>query len=188
MKDFPQVETKRLVMNRWKWTDVPAITEYAGNDNVASKTVNIPHPYYEEDAVAWISATYRGYEDKTQYAFAIRTKSTGEFIGGIGLRVETRFDRAELGYWLAEPFWGNGYATEASSAVLRFGFEKLVLNKIYATHLTDNPASGKVMIKNGMIKEGELKEHTKREGIYRSIVQYRLTRSEYEEINRNSDE
>jgi RimJ/RimL family protein N-acetyltransferase len=64
--------------------------------------------------------------------------------------------------------------------VLTFGFRQLELNKIYATHFLNNPASGKVMEKNGMVKEGELKEHIRKNGEYLSLVQYRLTQKGYQ--------
>jgi len=85
----------------------------------------------------------------------------------------------ELGFWLGVPFWNNRYVTEAAKAVLKFGFEQISLHKIYATHLFENPASEKVMIKNGMIKEGELVDHIRKFGRYLSLVQYRITKEEY---------
>jgi len=81
---------------------------------------------------------------------------------------------------MGEPFWGNGYVTEAVAAVLKFGFEELHLNKIYATFQSDNPASGKVMIKNGMIKEAEFVDDEFKDGKFLTIVQYRITKHEYE--------
>jgi RimJ/RimL family protein N-acetyltransferase len=84
-----------------------------------------------------------------------------------------------LGFWLGEPFWNNGYVTEATGKVLQFGFEEIGLQKIFAIHLIDNPASGKVMIKNGMIKEGELVDHLKKGDKYHTVIQYRLTRDEF---------
>jgi ribosomal-protein-alanine N-acetyltransferase len=63
----------------------------------------------------------------------------------MGLPLERRFDRAEAGYWLGRPFWSRGLATEALAVVLQFGFTDLKLNKIYATHTAENPASGRVM-------------------------------------------
>ncbi len=77
-------------------------------------------------------------------------------------------------------------ATEAVKIILNYGFNTLQLNKIIATHLVENLASGHVMIKNNMKKEGELKEHTKKNGIYHSLVQYRLTKSEYIEATCNN--
>mgnify|MGYP006434173225 CR=1 FL=1 len=72
-----------------------------------------------------------------------------------------------------------GFATEAVREIIKFGFKEVELNKIIATHLLNNPASGKVMAKNGMIKEGELKEHVRKNGEYLSLIQYRLTSNEF---------
>ncbi len=183
MDKFPEIETNRLVLGRLSFNDIPKIIEYAGNEKVAETTLNIPHPYQEKDAIFWINSANKGFESKTQYTFGIRTKNEDKFIGGIGLKINNRFQRAELGYWIAEPFWNEGYASEAVKAVLKFGFTEIKLNKIYATHLVENPASGKVMIKNGMIKEGELKDHTKKGGLFRSLIQYRMTQKEFENKN-----
>lgn len=176
---FPVLEAKRLILNKLDSTDLASIVEYASNARVAEMTLNIPHPYREEDAVFWVNAAHTGFQDGSQYTFAIRLRPDNEFIGGMGLKINRRFDRAELGYWIAEPFWNMGFATEAAAAVLKFGFEELRLNKIYATHLIENPASGRVMQKNGMVKEGLLVDHYKRDNAYKTIVQYRMTRKEY---------
>lgn len=67
-------------------------------------------------------------------------------------------------------------------ALLRFGFEELKLNKIHATHHADNPASGRVMLKNGMVKEAERVQHARRDGRYHDLWQYRLTSQEYAQL------
>ena len=180
MNNFPEIKTERLILGKVSPNDIPKIVAYAGNIKVAESTLNIPHPYDEDDAVFWINSAALGFKNKSQFTFAIRDKSTHDFLGGIGLKIEPRFDRAAVGYWIAESFWNKGYTTEALEAILKFGFDELQLNKIYATHLIENPASGKVMIKNGMIKEGELKDHTKKGNRYRSLIQYRMTRDEFE--------
>jgi len=179
MNTFPELETKRLLLSKLTTTDIPNIIKYAGNIRVAETTLHIPHPYSEADAIFWINAANDGFKNKTQYTFGIRIKNSKEFIGGIGLKINARFNRALLGYWIAEPYWNKGYASESTSAILKFGFEELNIHKIYATHLVENPASGKVMINNKMIKEGELKDHTKKGDSYRSLIQYRLIREEY---------
>lgn len=179
MDKFPQIETHRLLLRKLTFTDIPQIIEYAGNQKVAETTLNIPYPYTEEDAIFWLNSANVGFANQTQFTFGISTKTTDEFIGGIGLKINTKFQRGVLGYWIAEPFWNEGFATEAVGGILIFGFNEINLNKIYATHLVDNPASGIVMMKNGMIKEGELKDHTKKGELLRSLIQYRLTKQEF---------
>ena len=177
--DFPQLNTPRLLLRAFTLADVPPLVALAGNYEVARNTLNIPHPYSQEDARRWVQLTQENYQQQTGYAFALELQSSGKFIGGIGLTIERRFDRAEAGYWLGQPYWSQGLASEALAAVLRFGFEELRLNKIYATHIAENPASGRVMLKNGMVQEGVLAQHTKRDGRYHDLWQYRLTRGEY---------
>ena len=177
---FPSLDTPRLLLRAFTPADVPTLIELAGNYEVARNTLNIPHPYREEDARNWIQITQENYQQQTGYAFALALKATGELVGGIGLTLARRFDRAEAGYWLGQPYWGRGLATEALSALLRFGFAELGLHKIYATHMAENPASGRVMQKNAMIKEGELAQHAKRDGQHHDLWQYRLLRAEWE--------
>ena len=177
---FPEIKTTRLLLNKITHKDISEIIEYAGNKKVAETTLNIPHPYEEKDAIFWINSANQGFENRTQFTFAIRLIDSRKFIGGVGLKLNKTFNRAALGYWIAAPFWNMGYATEAVKAILHFGFNATDLNKIYATHLVENPASGKVMSKNGMVKEGELKDHTKKGDVFRSLVQYRLTKEEFE--------
>lgn len=188
MITFPKLETKRLLLDQIKSSDISSIVAYANNKNITDTTRTMPHPYYEKDAIKWIQAANEGFYSKNLYQFAIRTKSDGHFIGGIGLTVNVIHNRAELGYWLVENFWNNGYTSEAVKALLHFGFRTLKLNKIIAMYLSTNTASGRVMLKNGMLKEAEFKnhdikkDHTVADGIYISLVQYRLTIQEYESI------
>lgn len=123
----------------------------------------------------------KGFENKNQYIFGIENKESGKFIGGIDLFIEQKFDRAEVGYWIGKQFWNNGYCSEALTAIINFGFEQLALNKIFGMHIFENPASGKVMEKCGMKKEGELIEHIKKGNKYFGYMQYGITRKLWEE-------
>lgn len=188
MEHFPELHSERLVLNQPKWTDIPTIVSYAGNIKIVENTRSMPYPYHEEDAISWLHMVNQGFKDKDQYIFAIRLKSEDAFVGGVGLTLDKPNNRAELGYWIAEPYWNQGIASEAVGAILKFGFESLHLNKIIAVYIPTNNASGKVMIKNGMIKEAELKDHdVKRDhsiddGVYVSLIQYRLTKNEYDSL------
>lgn len=188
MEQFPRLQTKRLLLDQIQLKDISNIVAYAGNENIVENTRTMPYPYREEDAISWIHTANLGFKAKDNYMFAIRFKDTLAFIGGIGLTLDVGNNRAELGYWLAEDFWNRGLTTEAVKAILKFGFEDLKLNKILAVYLTSNEASGKVMIKNGMVKEAEFKDHDVKRGhqvednIYVSLIQYRMTKSEYESL------
>lgn len=186
MEQFPRLLTKRLILNQIKPVDIPDIVSYAGNIKIVENTRTMPHPYHEEDAISWMNMANQGFKNGDNYIFAMRFRDTHSFLGGIGLTIDLENNRAELGYWIAEGFWNLGFTTEAVQAILQFGFEQLNLNKIVAVYITTNEASGKVMIKNGMVKEGEFidhdikKDHTVVDDKYVSLIQYRMLRSEYE--------
>lgn len=182
MNLFPQITTNRLTLRKVQADDIPFLIKYANNKAISGNILNVPHPYGEEDAIFWINFVLQGFKNKERFVFAIISRENNEFVGAIGLHLGGKHDTAEMGYWIGEPFWSQGIMTEAVKAVLKFGFEELGLNKIYATHFTDNMASGKVMVNNGMVKEGELKDHYKVDDIYKSVIQYRLLKQEYEEM------
>jgi [ribosomal protein S5]-alanine N-acetyltransferase len=181
MESFPELITKRLRLRRIQLEDVSSLIKYANNKNISDQILNIPFPYGEEDAIHRFNFIVEGFKNKERYVFAITFKDENELIGETGLHLDKNNNSAQFGYWIAEPFWNNGIASEAVAAILQFGFEKLHLNKIYATHFPENKASGKVMLKNKMIREGELKDHYKVNDDYKSVIQYRLTKEEYKE-------
>ncbi len=181
MNKLPEIKTERLILTELKTEDIRDIVKYASNKKISDFTLNLPHPYCDKDAIYWINLAHQGLKSGTNYIFAIRLKEGSKFIGGIGLGVEKRFNRAEIGYWVAEPFWRKGMATEAAKAIIEFGFNELELNKLTSSHLAKNPVSGKVMQNSGMIKEGELKEHILKNSEYHDLVLYGLTKKQYSE-------
>ena len=152
MDAFPELNTNRLNLRKISIEDIPSLVKYANNRKIADNIVNIPYPYQESNAVFRISYVVQGFKNKTRYVFAITLKKNKEFIGEISLHLDNQNKRAELGYWVGEPFWSKGIATEAVAVILNFGFEKLSLNEIFATCKAENIASQKVLINNGMIK------------------------------------
>jgi ribosomal-protein-alanine N-acetyltransferase len=168
MEAFPELHTRRLTLRKIDAEDLPSLIKYANNRKISDYVLNIPYPYQEMDAVFRISYVVQGFRNKTRYVFAIELKEHREFIGEVSLHLEN--GQTQLGYWIAEPFWNQGIATEAVQAVLKFGFETLDLRLIYATCHIDNEASGKVLLNNGMVYNGK-------QG---NVIQYVMTRQGYE--------
>ena len=166
------LSTDRLILSPLTRQDIPAITAYASNPVISRYTMNIPFPYTENDASYWINMAEQGWQEKTILIFAIRLKESEQFIGGIGLALEPKHSRAELSYWLAEPYWNRGLLTEAATEMINYGFKEWKLHKITAHHLQGNEASGRVMQKCGMTKEGELRDHVYKNGIFYTIAMY----------------
>jgi RimJ/RimL family protein N-acetyltransferase len=155
--------------------DIAELVQGIGAREVAATTVRIPHPYTEQDAREFIAATRRG----GLLRRAIRLRSDGRMIGGVGLALEEDNQRAELGYWIAVPFWGHGYATEAAYEIVRYGFESLHLNRIFAGHFGNNPASQRVLAKLGMRHEGCQRQHIRKWDRFVDLELYGLLRQEW---------
>ena len=112
-------------------------------------------------------------------AFAITILPHGELCGAIGLVITPAHERAELGYWVGVPYRGQGFATEAASAVMAFGFEKLRLSRIHASHFAGNPASQRVLEKIGMQHEGSSRQHVRKWDRFVDLENYGLLASEF---------
>src|ERR1700674_1600475 len=166
----PALHTDRLLLRPHILADAPELARLAGAHEVAATTLRIPHPYSVADAEAFISE-WQGAADE-RVAFAIVLRENFAFLGGTGLRVEKEHRHAELGYWIGTPYWGNGYATEAARAVLRYGFEVLNLHRIHASHFSGNAASGNILRKIGMKHEGRLPQHILKWGKYVDLELY----------------
>jgi RimJ/RimL family protein N-acetyltransferase len=148
--------TEHLILRPFTLADAPAVQQLAGARAVALNTLLIPHPYPDGAAEEWIA---RHGERSDDVNFAITLRQGGDLIGAIGLIVTREHDRAEIGYWIGVPYWNNGYATEAARAVIDYGFARLGLQRIFALYFKRNPASGRVMRKLGMQREGLLRRH-----------------------------
>jgi RimJ/RimL family protein N-acetyltransferase len=175
----PQLRTERLLLRGVILADAPRIQELAGDRDIASTTLRIPHPYEDGMAEACIASHPQLLEAGTSLPLAVVLAQTQQFIGAVGLEINAEYERAELGYWIGKPYWGHGYCTEAARAVVRYAFEDLRLNKIVAHHFARNPASGRVMEKLGMMREGYLRQQIKKWGEFEDEVAYGLLRGEY---------
>jgi [ribosomal protein S5]-alanine N-acetyltransferase len=171
----PTIETERLVLRPFRLEDSDEVQRLAGAREIAAGTLEIPHPYPEGAAEEWISGQERG----DSITFAIERVEDGALVGAVSLRLEREHERAELGYWIGVPYWGNGYATEASAAAVRHGFTALGLNRIYAFHFATNPASGRVLQKIGMTHEGTRRAHTLKWGEHLDNECYAVLRGEW---------
>jgi ribosomal-protein-alanine N-acetyltransferase len=177
--EFPRLETARLLLRQFALSDAADVQRLAGDRAIADTTLMIPHPYEDGMAEQWIGTHAPKFDSGEQMTLAIILGESGHLVGAVSLSIDARFDRAELGYWVGKPYWGRGYCTEASRAVVDWGFRELRLNRVFATHFKRNPASGRVMQKLGMTEEGCLKQHIKKWDRYDDLVVYGMTRSEW---------
>lgn len=150
------IETRRLLLRPPGAEDAPAIAALAGNYAVARMVSRLPHPYAVEDATAFFATLPDARAADTDHVFVITEASAGP-VGMIGLH--RRDGVLELGYWLGEPFWGQGFATEAGRAVLSWA-EGRGERAFTSRHYVENAASGRVLRKLGFRYTGmETREH-----------------------------
>lgn len=171
---FPEIETERLFLNQPGENDVDSIVQILNNPIYSENTINIPFPYSKDNARFWLGLAEEGFKNENHYIFSIRLNEDKEFVGAIGLGIDKTSNKAELGYWIGEKYWNRGYATEAVQAIIKFGFENLNLKRIFASVFDFNPASGQVLVKSGMEKEGLLKCHTLKNGVYQNHIFYAI--------------
>lgn len=176
----PVLETKRLNLRPFSLEDAGEVQRLAGDRDVAATTLLIPHPYPDGAAETWIRSHPDLFQTRKNVVFAITRIEDQQLVGAIGLVVQSLHDRAELGYWIGKPYWGNGYCTEAARAILAFAFNDLELNRVYAHHMQRNPASGRVMEKLGMRFEVSVRQHVKKWGQYEDMLMYGLLREEFD--------
>lgn len=177
--DPPTLRTGRLLLRPFSPTDATRVQVLAGSRDVASTTLNIPHPYEDGMAEIWIRTHLPAWEAGKRLSLAVTTEGDG-LIGTVSLRLTPVHRRGEVGYWIGVPFWNNGYATEATCALMEFGFNELDLHRINARHLTRNPASGRVMQKLGMVQEGTLREHLLKWGRFEDVDVYAILQTEWQ--------
>ena len=151
----PGLATDRLTLRPLTLADAAPIATLLNDFDIARITSRIPHPYALDDARAYL-AHLQNADLTCKRVFALES-GANRLIGVVGL--DPRDDAAtELGYWLGKPFWGQGYMTEAVSAVLKWVGGEWGRRYLVAGHFTDNPASGRVLTKAGFLYPGEVRQ------------------------------
>ena len=179
--NFPTLKTKRLILNHPTENDLEDLIQHLNSDKVFSEnTLNIPFPYQKPHAEFFLNELVnKGFEEKTNFTFAIREKENPQLIGAIGIHLDKNHQKAEIGYWLGKEFWNKGYISESLLEILKFAFQELKLNKIYATHFPHNPASGRIMQKCGMNLEAVLKQEYFKNGNSIDVFRYSILKEDF---------
>ncbi|MEO0873508.1 MAG: GNAT family N-acetyltransferase [Bacteroidota bacterium] len=148
MLDFPILNTSRLQLRVLEEKDLPDLVRYANNRKVADRVLNIPFPYRQVDAFLRLSKVRQGFANESGFSFAIIHQAAQELVGEIGLHPLPNGTQGQIAYWIAEPYWGQGLATEAVAAILKFGFQERQLQLIFGECKLDNAGSIRVLEKN----------------------------------------
>lgn len=145
-----------MKLRKWNEADLDSLVKYANNKNIAKWLTNgFPHPYTQEDGKTYISMSTN---DNPTKVFAIEVNS--EAVGSIGIYPQSDIHEknAEIGYWLAEAYWGQGIMTKAIQEIVEYGFRTFDLVRIFARPFSTNLKSQRVLEKAGFELEARLKK------------------------------
>jgi len=157
-----ELKLKRCTIRNWQLDDVESLAKHANNRRVSINLRDrFPYPYRIDDARNFIDRAITEGQEKSHCI-----EIDGSAVGSIGITVGEDVYRfsAEMGYWLAEEFWGQGIMSEVVPAFVDYCFEKFSLKRIYATTYSRNPASARVLEKAGFALEGRLRNNVVKDG------------------------
>lgn len=175
---LPTIEGRRVVLRAIKMSDARDIYDYCSDDMVAK------HVMWEAydgmgDARSFVRFIQRLYKNDEPSSWGITLPGSNKVIGTVGFMWWNReYKAAEVGYSLSRDYWNRGIMTEALALILDFGFKRMSLNRIEAQHVDANAASGRVMEKCGMKKEGVLRSRIFSKGEFRDMVLYAILKSD----------
>jgi len=174
------IETERLVLRRFKYEDTYAMLDHWIADEKIQSMYSEP-VYTTKEAVTELLTKYiTSYEKEDYYRWAIILKESGECIGQIAyFLVDSKNHFAEIEYCIGSRFQCKGYATEATKAVIRFGFEKMNLHKVQICTKEINAASKRVIEKCGFTYEGMLRDYFYRNGAYMGRLYFSILQNEF---------
>jgi len=152
-----------VTIRQWTWNDLDNLVSYANNINVWNNLRNyFPHPYTAEHAEAWLHKVV-GIEPVLNFAIDV----DGVAVGGIGIipNTDVYIMSAEISYWLGEPYWGQGIATEALRQMVEYTFYYFDIIRLYGEVFESNKASMRVLEKNGFYLEGVRRKAVLKNGV-----------------------
>ncbi len=170
------IDLGEYYIRSYEKSDKDTLVKYANNYNVSKNLRDsFPYPYTEKDANRWIGLVFG---QTPELNFAIADKN--ELIGAIGIMLQPDVYRfsAEIGYWLAEPFWGKGIATQAVKKMTGFAFSQFKFNRLFAGGFEGNESSLRVLEKAGYKLEGNYRKAVYKENKFRDQLMYSILKEE----------
>jgi len=153
------IETKRLVLRKFIDKDIPAVYANWTSDDRVTEFLTWPTHRSVEITEKVIKNWIDSYQNDDFYQWAIVLKEINEPIGSISVvEKDEKLNIVQIGYCIGTKWWNQGIATEAFSSIIRFLFDEVKVNRIEARHDTNNPRSGRVMVKCGLKYEGTLRQ------------------------------
>jgi RimJ/RimL family protein N-acetyltransferase len=172
--------TEQVRLTEFRPSDKPALIEHLREKEIYDRTLRIPYPYTEADADAWLGIVAKTTQQQGRPVHWAIRHAEDFLIGGCGFDgfQVGKSHRAEVGYWLAKPYWNQCVMTAVVGRICQYAFEEFGLVKITAHVFAFNPASARVLEKCGFEQEGYLKKHYQKGGLLIDARLYALFRQE----------
>jgi len=178
----PVIETLRLRLRPLEHSDASAIQNAADTREIADTMISLPHPFPMGKAELYVARKQAEVEAGRSAIFTIEQKAEVWFYGLIEVRdIDREHSQGELSFWLTVSAWGRGYMSEVVQPVVRYGFEVIGLNRLYAYHMLRNPVSGHVLEKNGFKQEGLLRQRVRKWGQFEDVALWAILRQEWQD-------
>lgn len=181
MIEQPILETSRLRLRPLEESDSSAIQRAARAREIADTMISLPYPYPDHEAKRYVDRQLTEREAGHSATFTIEHKAEGRFCGLVEVRdIDHEHLLGELSFWLTVDAWGQGYMSEGVRAIVRYSFETLGLNRLYAYHMLRNPSSGRVLEKNGFKQEGLLRQRVRKWGVFEDVALWAILRQDWQ--------
>lgn len=179
MDEFPELVTERLRLRELKEADAPILLSIFSNPHTM-KYYGSERMTGMEEVEGMLMSFQKGFEQKQVFRFGIELKNTGELIGTCGFHNwAKRVNRIEMGYELEQQKEGNGYMSEALSAIIPFAFQELDVHRIGALIHPNNTSSRKLVKNLGFYEEGILRDYVFAGGEYMDLIMHSLLKNEW---------
>ena len=166
-----RITTSRLTLREYTEADFEGVHSYAKDSETVQYMTWGPNTPKDTQDFIQLAIAQQIPEPRINYHFVVKLKVTNQIIGGCGIHVrQSKHKGAEIGYCFNKQFWGQGFATETLGALLKFGFEKMQMHRIFARCDPDNRGSERVMQKNGLRKEAHFVQELWQKGRWRELI------------------
>jgi RimJ/RimL family protein N-acetyltransferase len=173
------LETARLIIRDIRDDDAACLVRALDNLNVTRNTSSIPYPYTHADALHFIARQKSKPSRSIKKVIALKP-TPHQMLGSVRLHIDSATNSCELGFWVAEPHWGKGYATEAAAFMVAHAFQHLDHSIIQADFNTDNPESGRVLQRIGFREIGMGEDFSVAQGKWVPVILVQLTKQQWQ--------
>ncbi len=178
--DLPHLSTPRLLLRALEKPQAEMLCALANGPKIADNTASIPSPYTLEIALDFIDGMQAKYRSTGLLSLGMHRRDNGELIGIVSLRINAAHRYGHLGGWVAAGARNQGYAAEAATALMDYGFVELGLHRVGSQCFSRNKESARVMEKIGLQYEGCMRGAFLKNGVHEDLLVFATVREVWE--------